>query len=545
MYKNSTTFNASTENLDKVISFVQNELSNCHLNKKTITKNLLLTEEIFISMVKNTTPDTMVFIRISKFFGRTKIYLRAKGTPIDTQCESSLETLIHAEEADDEETENIMRQLILSGAKDTVSLKHNRANNYVTIIADEPAQKQLIFTMSALVLGLIFGVVMRVLLPDSICTFLSDNIFTPVKTMFINALQMLIGPVVFFSIASSIGSYKDITELKKIGIRIFAFYMYTTISAIILSIILYSITNFGTFGQFTYLDTSNVPIEPKTINIIETIVGIVPNNIIKSFLDNETLQIIFLAIFVGIGISTNNSISEKVSNFFSNANELFLKLTTMITHFLPIMIFTSMACLVLSANTDTFAAIGFIAVLISVGCILMILFYLLNITLFVHESPITFIKKTFPAWLNAFALCSSNAAMPFTMETCKKKLKVHPKIFSFSIPLGATINMDGTTVILMTSTLVFAKLFGIELSPYDYVTISITSMILSFGVPGIAGSAIICAAIIYASVGIPSEALAISVTVYSLIDPIATANNVIGDIAGTYIVAKRTGNIVE
>ena len=253
----------------------------------------------------------------------------------------------------------------------------------------------------------------------------------------------------------------------------------------------------------------------------------------------NTLQIIVIAVLIGLGAGKLGEKTDRVSNFLNNANELFLKVTGLITKFIPIMIFASITSLTISIDLEGLTTIiGFLIVVI-LAMMAMFVVYNIIVMISAKTSPIKYTKAAFSAWLNAFALVSSNGAISHTMDVCHKKLKISPKIYSFSIPLGATLNMDGSSIGFILYVLFFAKVFGITLGPGQLAMLVFMVIILSMGTPGVPGAAVISMSTLFAQFGIPIEALAIYIGLNAIIEPIATANNVFGDITGTYVVAKR------
>ncbi|MCR5128573.1 MAG: dicarboxylate/amino acid:cation symporter, partial [Lachnospiraceae bacterium] len=272
---------------------------------------------------------------------------------------------------------------------------------------------------------------------------------------------------------------------------------------------------------------------------------IVPDNFFGAFVNSSTLQLIFLGILIGGVVPHMGEKAEKVASFLSAANDLFLKVATTITKILPIAVFAFIGSMVLTMDVQVIRTLLSLFICILVGLLLMTAFYFTVVLVMTRSNPVDFARKVMPAWLNAFALSSSSASMPFTMNTCEKKLGISPKLFSFSIPLGATINMDGFVIVLTIAFLFLAKVFGVELHGGDIGTLMLTIILLSFGAPGMPGVGTVCMSVLLLQFHIPMEALTVFIGIDALTDPLGTANNVLGDIVGTYCIGKTSGLMAD
>jgi Na+/H+-dicarboxylate symporter len=292
----------------------------------------------------------------------------------------------------------------------------------------------------------------------------------------------------------------------------------------------------GIIGQAA--DASSITSQTMDISILDTIVGIVPDNFIKPFLESNMLQLIFLAVICGIAVGKIGKYSEMLCTLLEACNELFLKVTTMIIRFMPAAVLCSVMSMMLTMGGKTMISVmGMLGTLIF-GLICMIVIYCLLILLIGRISPIPFLRKYSATMLQVFSMASSNASIPINMDACEKKLGIAKNIYSLSIPLGATINMDGTCVHLAVFSLALAKIYGVEITGASMISLVLAIVVLSMGAPGIPGSGLICLSVLLTQLGIPVEAIGLVMGIDSLAGMFRTMSNCTGDVAVSVIVAR-------
>ena len=522
------------------IEFVEDTLKKCGCKPKDVSKTLLMTEELLVLLFQKTEPSKKIFITVSKFLGTVKVVLVAEGSEL-IASELSIAKADFFEDDMGPDAENVIRKIVLNSQRDKFSFAYRNGVNRIQMIASQSSQKNLIYALCAFLAAFAIGVPLRMFLPSNVVDSVDNYLFDPIKTAFMHALKMVMIPMIFFSIASCIASFKDLRKLGRIGGKVMGFYAFTTTIAVALGFLFYRIFDPGTFGEMISMSIGERVQTADAVSVKDTFVGIVPSNLVQAFANADTLQIIFLAILIGTAAGMLGNRSERMSELLSDANELFLKVASIITKFLPLMIFAAMASLISTVDIGVMKSLFSFVVSLIVANIAMLIAYLVIVLIFAKVNPLWYFKNAFSAWLNAFAISSSNAVMPYTMEVCDKKLRISSRIYSLSIPLGATINMDGLSIVLIISSLFFANAFGITLSPTDIASLIFTVVVLSLSCPGIPGGGIICMSVLLKQCGVPLEALGVFVGVHSLTDPIITANNVFGDMTGTYIVARRNG----
>jgi Na+/H+-dicarboxylate symporter len=526
--------------ISKALDYVESELAKYKLNRRDIVMTTLTAEETIVSLMDHAPENSEIQISFSKFLGNVNLNITASGEQFDISESKSILDDAQAEGMD-EEMEQAVRGLVLRARGDTFRYKNKMHKNTVQITVKKSDRIQLYLTLGALVLSILLGMIFKAFFPDTVQSSLNTYLLTPVKTMFLNALKMIIGPVVFFSIVSCISQFDSLRDLGKIGAKVMVMYIFTTLLAVAVGFIGFFIINPGDSSLMAFVtDAAESTIETANatnISLLDTIVNIVPSNIVTSFLESDMLQIIFIAVLCGVAVGMIGDFSKTLRNFFEACNQLFLKVTTIIVKFIPIAVLCSMTSLVMTTGNETLLAIiSFVgtfilslAIMLGVYCLLVIIFARLN--------PIPLLKKHAPTMLTNFSLASSNAAMPFNINSCKK-LGVSSKVCSFSIPLGATVNMDGSCIYMAVAGLFLANVFGIKIDGSALFSMVFSIIVLSVGAPGIPGSGLVCLSVLLTQLGVPAEALSLVMGVDAILGMFRVVINSTGDVAVSLIVAK-------
>ncbi len=393
----------------------------------------------------------------------------------------------------------------------------------------------------ALLLGAITGLILHYWVPEGFVrdTVLINGVFYVFGNGFLRGMRMLVVPLVFCSLVCGAMSIGDTKKLGKVGIKTILFYLATTALAITVALGVGILINPG-----RNLDMSAITIAETTIQesqpFVDVILDIIPINPIQSLAEGNMLQIIVFALIIGIILAKQGEKSSTVANFISQGNNIMMDMTLIVMKVAPIGVF----CLI----AKTFAAIGFdgfAPMLKYMGSVLFALglqcfvVYLLMLKGLTGLSPIKFIKKFAPVMGFAFSTATSNATIPLSIETLHKKLGVSKKISSFTIPLGATINMDGTAIMQGVAVVFVAQAFNITLTSADYLTVIATATIASIGTAGVPGVGLITLSMVFASVGLPVEGIGIIMGIDRLLDMARTAVNITGDAVCTTIVAYQ------
>ncbi len=395
----------------------------------------------------------------------------------------------------------------------------------------------------AMLTGSVLGIVLN-LFPDTgiLQVYLVNGIFDLGGKIFITLLTMLVVPVVFISLVCGISQIGNQKKFSGIAFRTLFYYILTTAVAITIALLIANTLQVGQgvtmaiADPFTNLDTST--------SVKDTLLNAFPGNPFAAFAAGNLLQVIVFSILLGVAIAWSGIHGKRVAQIFQDFEVIIMKLLGMVIAIAPYGVF----CLVASI----FAQVGFTLIYQLIGYFATV-FFALMVQLFVVYSimlyfvgglsPAIFFRKMFPACAFAFSIATSTAAIPIVIETTTRKLGVKKYIASFVVPLGATINMDGTVIMQGVATVFIANMYGIDLSSAQYLMIILTATLASIGTAGIPSAGLITLTLVLIQVGIPIEGIALILGVDRLLDMTRTAVNISGDAAITCLVAKATKSI--
>ncbi|MBD8036276.1 dicarboxylate/amino acid:cation symporter [Solibacillus sp. A46] len=388
----------------------------------------------------------------------------------------------------------------------------------------------------ALGLGAIVGIGLNLAAP-SFFTEADRFFFTPLGTIFLNLIKMLIVPLVFFSIVVGVANIGDPKALGRMGSKAMLFFLTTTAIAITIGITLAVIFQPGNKGEFDVQEVSYEAAEAPPVS--ETLLGIIPANPINALASGDMLQIIFFAIFVGLGISYLGTKLDLVKRFMEQGNELMMFLVTLVMKFAPYGTFALIASAVGKQGFDALQAMFWYMMVVLLALLVHFLFvYGSALKILAKRNPVDIIKAYLPAMTVAFSTSSSSATLPVSMEIAQNKLKVPKGISSFVQPLGATINMDGTAIMQGVATIFIAQVYGIDLSLSQMIIVVMTAVLASIGTAAVPGAGMIMLAMVLESVGLPVEGIALIIGIDRLLDMTRTMINCFGDLTCTLFVAE-------
>ena len=406
-----------------------------------------------------------------------------------------------------------------------------------------------------MVSGVLFGIIFSQITWGSI--FIS-NWIKPFGTIFINLLKLIAMPLILASLIKGVSDLKDISKLSKIGGRTIIIYLCTTVLAVIIGLFLVNTISPGKsisektrnelMSSYKSDAAEKQSAAAKQIQTgpLQPLIDVFPSNIFNATTNNRNmLQVIFFALFFGIGmILIPEEKSKPVKNFFDSFNSIILKLIDLIMIISPYGVFALLAALVVeSPSADLFVALGAYSLTLLLGLIMMIFIYIMIVKVFTGVNPLNFIKGISPAQLLAFSTSSSAATLPVTMDRVENQLGVDKEVSSFVLPIGATINMDGTSVYQAVAAVFIAQAFGMDLSFTTQLGIVVTASLASIGAAAVPSAGMIMLIIVLGQAGIPEAGLALIFAVDRPLDMCRTIVNVTGDATVSMLVAKSVGKL--
>ena len=398
----------------------------------------------------------------------------------------------------------------------------------------------------ALLIGALFGVVIHYWIPSSYIkdTVIVEGVLYVVGQGFIRLMQMLVVPLVFCSLICGSMAIGDTKTLGKVGVKTIGFYLVTTALAVCVALGSALLINPGRGLDMDAVQKGTVSSTTEATSLVDTLLNIIPKNPVQSMANGDMLPIIVFALFVGIMLAKLGTRGSVVANFFSQFNDVMMEMTMAIMKIAPIGVFCLIARTFATVGFSTFAPMlkymGNVTLALAIQCLVV---YQILLFVFTRLNPFKFIKKFLPVMGFAFSTATSNATIPMSIDTLSKKMGVSKQISSFTIPLGATINMDGTSIMQGVAVVFIAQAYGIPLTMGNLATVVVTATLASIGTAGVPSVGLVTLAMVLNSVGLPTEGIALIMGIDRILDMIRTAVNITGDAVCTTIVCHQEGSL--
>lgn len=531
------------QSISEAVERVDEQLRAYKVKQEDRLRSTLTLEETLVKIADSMAEtEVPIFIGIRRTIHRVQLRVTVAGPEINFATDTLLsdsETLL---EEYGPETENLIRDLILRTNSERIRTRYAKGVNRVDILVSQNEKAMLYETTAALVLGVSAGLIARLLCSPSVAAGLNEYLFSPLYSLFLTAIAMIMVPMVFFSLVTSISGFGDLSALGRTGGKVFCMYLITTLIGILVAIATNALLMPGRPGMMTLPESVAGGESSMHLSLMDKLLAIVPDNFVGAFAGADMIQVMFLAVLIGVACTQIGQFSLPLKTAFESLSALFTHATSLISKFLPYAIFGAMAQMTLTMDVN---GIGALASWMGVSLLCIVLQFLVYVLLLMFVGrlrPMPFIRKFVPAPLTAFFTSSSSATMPTTMA-CLEKMGVSRKVYSFSVPLGANINMDGTSLFFMVTTLFMAGLYGISVDVSTMLELIMSVMLISVALPGVPGAGTAALLMLFAIVGVPAEAFGIVIGLIPLIELFETALNVTGDGVVSAIVAKSEGEM--
>ncbi|MBQ0038248.1 MAG: dicarboxylate/amino acid:cation symporter [Clostridiales bacterium] len=527
------------DGLRQGMDFVEETMKQQHLRSKEIRDALLLSEESMVRLIEFAEPGSTMHVSISFRAGLADITLSAPGEPLpQPRTEFDLS-------ADDSgltrDTEMAIREVLLHANQDKINYVRKGSYNFIKIHAGNRERMFATRSLLAFALAIAVGLILQSALPQTAQQTLSDYLLTPIQTAFINALKMTMGPAVFFAIVAGISRFSSFADPGRVSLKVSVAYIATSVVAVLTGIGISLLLRPGKLGELSnYAMQGVTPAPSDSESLVNMVVNIIPSNIIEPFLSLDTLQLIFTALVCGIALGKIGDYSSALSTAAHALQSLFNKMTELIYALVPYVVFFSTVALLLNVGTRLLLSLMQMLLVLLLALAVMLLFYML-ILITSGINPLIFLKKYAPTMWDTFLAGSGIAALPKTMRCCKNSLGISPKVYSFSIPFGAMINMDGNCIYLTISCLFLARLCGVTLSPNDILPLIFTVVMLSIGAPMAWGTTLLCITVLLNHMGVPLVTIGSLLGLNVAVEMLLGMSNTLGDVVIALAVAKTEG----
>ena len=379
-----------------------------------------------------------------------------------------------------------------------------------------------------IVLGVIFGE--------------KASIVKPLGTIFLNMIKMIVVPMVFFSITAGVAALSDIKKLRNIGVKVVGLYAITSAISVCIGLIMANVTNPGLGFDMSALASDSVYEAKEMPSVLDTIINAFPSNVFVSFTQGDMLPIIVFAIFVGVALIMMGEKGQKMAEGVQNLADVMYQITAIVMEFSPIGVCALLADSVGTYGLKVFGPLGkLILTVYASDVILVFLMYVPMVALLARFPVGKWFKSIVKVWVVTASTTSSAGTLPVSTQVTNEDFGVSPELSSFSLPLGATINMNGGCIYYAAAIVMTAQIYGMNLTPGALVNIIISTVLVAMGCPGVPGGAIIMTTILLTNMGLPLEIVGLIAGIFRLIDMANTTFNVTGDIVTTMVVARSEG----
>ena len=534
-------FKAEMSSLPMIVKAIEDTLIKLKTEPKTRIRTMLAAEESATKLIEHSKPGSQLSLSVRRVMANINVVMTVPGEKFEFIPDSP--GLAIDQEMVGPESESLIRSIVLKSFSSDIRYQNKADRNIVRLKTARSPRAFLYQTLSALVTAIVLGLLMRLVFSAEVNAWVASNILGTVQTLFMNGLKMVVAPVVFLSIAGSITQFSNLRDVGRIGSKVILVYFLTSVIAVTVGIgysLLFQPGDPSLAAAAS--DAAAVHIAGQTsVSILDTIKGIVPDNFLKSFAENNMLQLIFLAVISGVALNALGEKGAPVKRMFDALQEFFMKITGYFIRLVPLMVFCSLASTLMTAGTKSILSVLSAFGIVLLGLMTMTVVYCLIVAAIGRINPLIMLRKYAGTMIQVFSLSSSNASISLNMTACDKKLGVSPKLYSLSIPLGATLNMDGLCVNLSVMTLFLARVFGVQLDFSQLLQIGLTIILISMGMPGIPGMALIGLAMILTQINVPLEGISLIMGIYAIVDMFETVSNCLGDVSTTVAVARTEG----
>lgn len=379
-----------------------------------------------------------------------------------------------------------------------------------------------------IVIGLVFGE--------------KATIVKPLGTIFLNMIKMIVVPMVFFSITAGVASLGDLKKLRNIGVKVVGLYALTSALCVGLGLIMANIINPGKGFDLTALSQSTDYEAQAMPSIIDTLIDMFPSNIFTSFTNTNMLQIIVFSVFLGVALIMMGKEGERLLAGVQGCANAMYKITAIVMEFSPIGVCALLADSVGAYGLKIFGPLGKLILTVYASDVILVLLMYIPMVAFLEKFPVKkWLQGIWKVWVVTASTTSSSGSLPITTSVTNDEFGVSSELSSFSLPLGATINMNGGCIYYAAAIVMTAQIYGMNLTPSALVNIIISTVLVAMGCPGVPGGAIIMTTILLTNMGLPLEIVGLIAGIFRLIDMANTTFNVTGDVVTTMVVARSEG----
>ena len=521
--------------VSKSLHFIEEKLKAFRVTQRDLMEALLISEETLMLLSTHAPEDASIKVSISRRMGVPRIRLVVPGTPLTLG--NHLETVSIDQLG--AETEEAIRNVMLRSYADSIKYRHSRTDNVLTIVTGVPERMLATYTVLAVIFALITAFLFRQLLPAGPAQWISVNLLNPLENLFISALMCVAAPAVFVSITCSMFRFDGLSELGRTGRTVLQAYLWTSVAATLIGMLVFELFRPGEVGILAGQAGSGAVEGFSFLAVLETLI---PPNIVEPFISVNSLQLMVIAITIGAALTMSGKRVQHLKILLEELDVLCGKVSSMLMNTIPLVVY----CATLNAlivHPVVLMSAAELVFALAVGMVLLLLMYFLMLAAVARLNPFPFFAKYMPVMKSIFIKGSNIAAIPLNMRISRRQLGVPQSVSSFSIPLGATINMDGNCMCLICISLFFVRICGVAFGTNEIIALLLLVVILSLGAPIAPGTLILCLVTLLNQMNIDISVISLVIGINFVLEMLLGAINSVGDVAIALLVAKLEGTL--
>ena len=524
------------DGVSKSLVFIEKTLKEFRVKKRDLLETLLISEETLLLLSKHAPEDASVKVSVTRRMGVPRIRMSVPGTPV------TLDEHLGTVSIDQlgEETESAIRSVMLRSYADSIKYRHSRLENILTIVTGIPERILATRTVAAMILAVITALLFRQMIPEAAVQWLSTNLLNPVESLFISALMCITAPAVFVSITCSMFRFDGFSELERGGKTVVITYLLTSVIAAVIGVAIFLLFRPGEIGVLTFRTGSGDVDGFALLAILKTMI---PPNIVQPFVSVNSLQLMVIAMTIGTALTMSGKRVRHLKVLLEELDVLCGRISSLLMYVVPVVVYCSTVNALLNSRVEVLSAIVELIPALMAGVAALLVLYCLILVVAARLNPLPFLKKYVPVMKSVFLKGSSVAAIPINMRISRRRLGVPQGLCSFSIPLGATINMDGNCMCLTIISLFFARICDVTFGTTEIIVLLLLVLILSLGAPIVPGTLILCLVTLLAQMGIDVSVISLVIGMNFLLEMLLGMVNSVGNVVVALLVARKEGSL--
>ena len=523
------------DGISKSILFIEEKLKEFRVKQRDLLEALLISEEPMLLLEEHAPEDANIKVTVTRNMGVSRIRLIVPGKPLELN--EHVETVSINQLG--EEAEKAIRSTMLRSYADSIKYKHSRSGNKITIITGIPERILSTCTVGAIVWGVITFLLLRQFLPDSAMQWMIANLLSPLENLFISALMCVTAPAIFVSITCSMFRFEGLSELEQSGKSVVMAYLLTSVVATLIGMLVFGVFRPGEAGILTAQSGGGAV---EGFSLLAILATLIPPKIVDPFISVNSLHLMATAMTIGSALTMSGKRVRHLKMLLEELDVLCGKVSSLVMNTVPLVVYCS-TINVLSSHPEVLASSIELVFSLAVGMAALLAMYCLILVAVVRLDPIPFFRKYVPVMKSIFLKGSGVAAIPINMRVSRRLLGVPQSVCAFSIPLGATINMDGNCMCLTVISLFFARICGVVFGTNEIIVLLLLVVILSLGAPIAPGTLILCLVTLLTQMNIDISVISLVIGINFLLEMLLGMVNSVGDVVVALLAARREGTL--